>query len=37
MTLIIGMVFGSIMALFFTVFGMAIQRKIDGEDDEDAK
>ena len=37
MTLIIGMVFGSIMALFFTAFGMAIQRKIDGKDDEDAR
>ena len=36
MTLIIGMVFGSIQALFFTAFGMAIQRKIDGtEEDEE--
>lgn len=35
MTLIIGMVFGSIEALFFTAFGMALQRKIDGTEDED--
>lgn len=35
MTLIIGMVFGSIEALFFTAFGMAIQRKIDGTDCDD--
>lgn len=35
MTLIIGMVFGSIQALFFTAFGMALQRKIDGKEDED--
>ena len=35
MTLIIGIVFGSIEALFFTVFGMAIQRKIDGTDEEE--
>jgi hypothetical protein len=35
MTLIIGMVFGSIEALFFTAFGMAIQKKIDGEDEDE--
>ena len=35
MTLIIGMVFGSIEALFFTALGMALQRKIDGTEDED--
>jgi len=35
MTLIIGMVFGSIEALFFTALGMAIQKKIDGTEDED--
>ena len=35
MTFIIGMVFGSIEALFFTVFGMAIQRKIDGTDEKE--
>ena len=35
MSIIIGMVFGSIEALFFTAFGMAIQRRIDGKDDED--
>jgi hypothetical protein len=28
------MVFGSIEALFFTALGMAIQKKIDGEDDD---
>lgn len=35
MTLIIGMVFGSIEALFFTAFGMAIQRRIDGTNEEE--
>lgn len=35
MTLIIGMVFGSIEALFFTAFGMAIQMKIDGTEVDD--
>ena len=35
MTLIIGMVFGSIEALFFTALGMALQRKIDGKDIDD--
>jgi len=35
MTLIIGMVFGSIEALFFTALGMAIQKKIDGTDGDD--
>jgi hypothetical protein len=29
------MVFGSIEALFFTAFGMAIQKKIDGEDEDE--
>ena len=37
MTLIIGIAFGGLMAMFFTAFGMAIQRKIDGKDDEDAR
>jgi hypothetical protein len=35
MNIIIGMVFGSIEALFFTALGMAIQKKIDGTEDED--
>jgi hypothetical protein len=35
MNIIIGMVFGSIEALFFTAFGMALQRKIDGEDEDE--
>jgi hypothetical protein len=35
MNIIIGMVFGSIEALFFTAFGMAIQKKIDGEDEDE--
>lgn len=35
MTLIIGMVFGSIEALFFTSFGMAIQKKLDGKEIDD--
>ena len=37
MTLIIGIAFGGLMAMFFTAFGMAIQRRIDGKDDEDAR
>ena len=37
MTLIIGIAFGGLMAMFFTVFGMALQRKIDGKEDDDAK
>ena len=35
MNIIIGMVFGSIEALFFTAFGMAIQRRIDGKEEND--
>ena len=37
MTLIIGIAFGGLMAMFFTAFGMAIQRRIDGKDGEDAR
>ena len=34
MQILVGLAFGGLMALFFTAFGMALQRKIDGKDDE---
>lgn len=34
MQILAGIAFGSLIAMFFTAFGMAIQRKIDGKDDE---
>ena len=35
MQILMGLAFGGLMALFFTSFGMSIQKKIDGKDDND--
>ena len=37
MQILAGITFGSLIALFFMAFGMAIQRKIDGKDEDDAR
>ena len=35
MQILMGFAVGAVTALFFTAFGMAIQRKIDGKDIDD--
>ena len=37
MQILMGFAVGAVTALFFTAFGMAIQRRIDGEDENDER